>query len=301
MPSHIKFAAVPFLVLVCIAIAPASKGAAQGGAQAGPAPGQAAPPAPVGGRGGLTSFPAQQRALGDPELIARGNSLYGIHCRSCHGVDLRGGEQGGPNLLRSQLVLNDQAGELILPVVRDGRQNPGMATMPPFVLAADDVNAIAEYIRSVLASARPQGAPPAGPAVTLDVLVGDPAAGGAYFASKCGGCHSATGDLAGIGTRVSNPMQLQNLWVAGGRGGAQTGVTATVTVASGEKVEGRLGRIDDFIVILTMADGTSRSFRRDDDVPKVEIQDPRAPHRQLWPIYTDKDIHDVTAYLASLK
>src|SRR4030095_3882882 len=80
------------------------------------------------GRGGAapTSFPAQQRPPGDPALIARGNTLYGINCRACHGADLRGGDQGGPNLLRSEVVLNDQAGELIMPVVQQGRQNPGM-------------------------------------------------------------------------------------------------------------------------------------------------------------------------------
>src|SRR6188474_2838111 len=68
---------------------------------------------PPQGRGGPPPFPAQQRPPGDPALIARGNGLYGVHCRACHGNDLRGGDQGGPNLLRSDTVLNDQAGELI--------------------------------------------------------------------------------------------------------------------------------------------------------------------------------------------
>src|SRR5688500_11946981 len=77
-----------------------------------------------GGRGGRgpATFPAQQRPPGDPALIARGNGLYGVHCRACHGVDLRGGDQGGPNLLRSDTVLNDQAGELIAPVILSGQQ-----------------------------------------------------------------------------------------------------------------------------------------------------------------------------------
>ena len=95
-------------------------------------------------------FPAQQRPPGDPAAIARGKGLYGVNCRACHGADLRGGDMGGPNLLRSQLVLNDQDGELILPVVQNGRQNPGHAgrcrrcRLPP-----DDVKAIAAYIHSV--------------------------------------------------------------------------------------------------------------------------------------------------------
>jgi cytochrome c oxidase cbb3-type subunit 3 len=291
--------------LACITVVLASQGgtppaaAVQGNA---PAPG-AAPAQTGGGRGGLTSFPAQQRPPGNPALIARGNSLYGIHCRLCHGADLRGGEQGGPNLLRSALVLNDQAGELIFPVVRDGRQRPGFPTMPPLVLTSDDVKAIAEYLHSILATARGQGSPPAGPPVDLHVLAGNAAAGRAYFEAKCAGCHSATGDLSGIGARIADPTQLQNFWVAGGggRGSAAARVTATVTLPSGEKVEGQLGRIDDFILILNLPDGTSRSFRRDGDVPQIEIRDPREGHRKLWPVYEDKDIHDVTAYLATLK
>ena len=84
------------------------------------------------GRGNPATFPAQQRPPGDPALIARGQTLFGVNCRLCHGADLRGGDMGGVNLLRSHLVLNDQKGELILPVVHNGRQNPGMPPMPPF-------------------------------------------------------------------------------------------------------------------------------------------------------------------------
>jgi cytochrome c oxidase cbb3-type subunit 3 len=90
----------------------------------------------------------------------------------------------------------------------------------------------------------------------------------------------------------------------GGRGGASTTgpvVTVTVTPPAGEKAQGRLLRIDDFIVSLMQEDGTVRSFRRDGDVPKVEIQDPLDGHRSLLAVYTDKDMHDVTAYLATLK
>jgi len=99
--------------------------------------------------------------------------------------------------------------------------------------------------------------------------------------------------------------------IIGGRpgGGMQTAsaaskvppVTVTVTQQNGEKVEGNLGRIDDFIVTLTEADGTSRSFRRDGDIPKVEVHDPLKPHKELLRVYSDKDIHDVTAYLVTIK
>jgi cytochrome c oxidase cbb3-type subunit 3 len=275
--------------------APAGRGAGQGGR---------------GGRGGgPATFPAQQRELADAATIARGRTLYEINCRACHGPDLRGGDAGGPNLLRSQLALNDQHGELIYPIVQSGRQTPGMPAMPPLGLPQPDVIAIAEYIHSVQATSRGQGAPPAGAQVELNLLVGDANAGKAYFATKCSACHSATGDLAGLGSRITDVMQLQNAWVGGsagrgggrGGGGAQTPVTATITPANGPKVEGRLVRIDDFIVIVQLADGSTKSFRRDGDVPGVEIKDPRDAHRSLLPAYTDKDIHDVTAYLVTLK
>ena len=82
---------------------------------------------------------------------------------------------------------------------------------------------------------------------------------------------------------------------------AVTAVTAIVVDASGQKTEGRLIRLDDFSVVVALADGTSRSFRRDGDVPKIEVRDPREAHRKLLPNYADKDIHDVTAYLVTLK
>ena len=77
--------------------------------------------------------------------------------------------------------------------------------------------------------------------------------------------------------------------------------TVTVTLASGEKVEGRLDRLDDFIVALTLADGTRRTFSTNGDIPKVEIHDPLQPHKDLLRSYSDADIHNVTAYLVTLK
>ena len=141
-----------------------------------------------------------------------------------------------------------------------------------------------------------------------------PSEGQAYFEAKCASCHSATGDLQGIATRIADPKTLQNTWVAGGggrggrggRGGAAgessaRTVTVTVTLPSGERTEGRLVRIDDFLVTVGLADGTLRTFRRDGDVPKVEVHDPMQGHRDLLAVYTDKDMHDVTAYLVTLK
>jgi cytochrome c oxidase cbb3-type subunit 3 len=211
---------------------------------------------------------------------------------------------GGPNLLRSAVTLDDKAGELLQPVIREGRQNPGMPPMPAIDLSTDDIRAIAEYIHSILATARGQGSPPPGPPAVLNVLVGDASAGRSYFDAKCSGCHSAAGDLRGIGSRFANPVQVQNLWVAGGaggRGGTTTALTAKVTLPGGQTIEGRVIRSDDFAIALALPDGTSRSFRRDGDVPKVEIHNPREGHIKLLSGYSDKDIHDVTAYLMTLK
>jgi len=315
-----SLAAAAFLLLLSIVVRLSAQGAPPPPPPAGAQGGAAQGAGPQGGRGrGGATFPAQQRPPGDPAAIARGKALYDINCRACHGVDLRGGDIGGPNLLRSQLALNDQDGELIGPVVLSGRQNPGMPVMPPLQVSPDDIKALAAYIHSVAATLRGQGSPPAGAApVVLNILVGDAKAGQAYFAARCASCHSVTGDLQGIGSRIADPVQLQNLWVGGGSGGGGRGggrggpaggagapnrreATVIVTQPSGQKVEGRLDRIDDFIVILTPSDGIQRSFRRNGDAPKVEMRDPLEGHRKLLAVYTDRDIHNVTAYLVTVK
>jgi mono/diheme cytochrome c family protein len=129
-------------------------------ATAAPATGVSAAGAPAGraGRGDRgqisETFPAQQRPAGDPALIDRGRNLYSVTCSACHGADARGGQLGGPNLLRSQLVLNDQNGELILPVVQGGRPGTGMA---PINMSADDVTAVAAFLHALEASSERQG------------------------------------------------------------------------------------------------------------------------------------------------
>jgi len=280
---------------------PAGGGRGRGGRGAAGAGGGA------GGRRG-PNFPQQTRPVAAPEVIARGKAVYSVNCAACHGGDLRGGDQGGPSLLRSLVALSDQQGELIGPIVRGSRQDKGM---PGFNLNETDVTAIAEYIHSVLgmvgSQARPPGAADPG---SLNVLVGSASAGQAYFSSKCASCHAVTGDLKGIASKYNDPRTLQNTWVSGGGGGGGRGnrggggskpMPVTVTLANGQKLEGTLIRKDDFIVTLTLADGTRKSITRNGDVPKVEVRDPDAAHKKLAPTLDDKDMHDVTAYLATVK
>jgi cytochrome c oxidase cbb3-type subunit III len=278
-----------------------------------PPPGTQAPARPAGPQGGFPQgparFPAHQRPPVDPAVLERGRGIYVGSCGACHGVDARGGQLGGPNLLRSQLVLSDQDAELIAPVVKNGR--PG-TLMLPLPIADADIKAIAAYLHGLQAQGTNQGGPPPGPPVELNILLGDANAGEKYFAAKCSTCHSAAADLQGLATRVPDPKTLQNLWVSGGRaagprrgGGrpasASSMPTVTVTLPSGEKVEGRLLRLDDFLVTVGQADGTARTVRRDGDVPTVEVKDPLDGHRDLLSVLSDANMHDVTAYLATLK
>jgi cytochrome c oxidase cbb3-type subunit 3 len=265
----------------------------------------AAPAAAQGPPRRPATFPAQQRPAGDPALVARGQQLYAVNCQFCHGADLRGGDSGGPNLLRSQLLFNDQEGELIGPLIVGGSQTQGGGMMPAIPLPGSDVQAVAAYLHSVQASMRGQGNPPSETVAELNILVGDAAAGKVYFESTCTSCHK-TSDMNGIAARFEEPKDLQNFWLRGGvrRGRGAPPISpssATVTTSSGAVVQGELIRYDDFFVALRDADGTRRSFTRRDGVPKVEVKDPSDAHVQLLPKYADKSIHDVTAYLVTLK
>jgi cytochrome c oxidase cbb3-type subunit III len=271
-------------------------------------PGAHGQPAPPREDEDKPRFPAHQRPAAAPEVLERGRAQYAGLCSACHGADARGGQLGGPNLLRSQLVLDDKDGELIIPVVQNGR--PGPPPMPPLPIAVDDIKAIAAYLHSLQALGSNQGGPPPGAETELNLLVGDAKAGEAFFAGNCASCHSPSGDLQGIATRVPKTMALQNLWVSGGRATERGSgrrpappkpVTATVTLASGEKVSGPLLKLDDFLVVIALEDGTSRSIRRAGNTPRIEVQDPLVQHKALLGQLSNANMHDVTAYLSTLK
>ena len=274
-------------------------------ASAGSVVGYGQVPPPVAGqgqgRGGGGLGRGQAAPAIDPVVVERGRGLYSVGCAFCHGSEARGGETG-PNLIRSAVILDDKDGELLIPIVKGGRPERGMPPRPDLTDA--QIKDIAAYLRSIRTSGRdPARNRPA------TIVVGDAAAGQAYFAATCAKCHSASGDLKGLATKYAEPRVLQQAWLAGtaagGRGappGARVNPTMiTVTLATGEKIEGAQARLDDFIVSLKLADGSTRTFLRNGDVPKLEIRDPLQPHRDLVPTYTDRDIHNVTAYLVTLK
>ena len=264
-----------------------------------PSPNQT--PIPGGGRGGVnnprTAYP--DRPPGDPAAVERGQSLYRVNCAFCHGVDTRDGDSG-PSLLRSALVLDDQRGELIGPVVRNGRVDRGM---PKFPFTDDQLSDLAAFIHSFRAAGYDESRvrPPS-------ILVGDAKTGEAYFNAKCASCHSVAGDLRGIASKIADERMLQQTWLLPGSGGRGASppvqvppATVTVTLPSGQRVEGQLDRLDDFVVSLIAADGSHRSFQLRGDMPRVEVHDPLQAHRDLLRTYADADIHNVTAFLATLK
>lgn len=295
-------------------------------AQGGPAPAPAPAPAgqqPAGGPGGAGGgpggqgrgtvpgarrggFPQFTRQLPTQETIIRGKALYDTNCARCHAPDLRGAA-GGTNIIRSGLVFRDENGELVGPAVRRHAS--------PINLNAEDASAVAAYLHSVQATMGGQGSPPGrNPTnVDLNILVGDPKAGEAKFQQFCAKCHSVTGDLKNAGTRYGDARALQNAWVAGsggrfgggGRGGGGgTGNPAVVTLANGQKLEGTLVRVDDFLVVINLPDGTRKSMARVNGVPKVDVTDPQAAHKAMVLAIddaTNQNMYDITAYLATIK
>jgi cytochrome c oxidase cbb3-type subunit 3 len=236
------------------------------------------------------------RSAVDPAVAAQGKGSFSVRCAFCHGSDARGGESG-PNLLRSEIVLTDQNGEKIGPVVLHGRPQQGM---PSFDLSGEQIVQLAAFLHSIPVSGNERGrnAP-------IKIPVGDAEAGRRDFEQKCASCHSPTGNLKGISEKITDARALQQSWLMPGmRGGAPSVVAPPKQVnvsTSGAKVSGRLLRIDDFIVSLQTESGQIRTFERTGDLPKVEVVDPLDGHIRLLPTYTDKSIHDITAYLVTIK
>jgi mono/diheme cytochrome c family protein len=255
---------------------------------------------PAAGRGGGRGNTREFLGLGpapDAAAAARGEALYAPSCGFCHGDKARGAS--GPNLLRSETVLHDEKGELIGVVVSQGRTEKGMPAFASFT--KDQLYDIAQFLHMQVELVANRGI-----YKRLNVVTGDAKAGEAYFngAGGCKNCHSPTGDLARIGSRLQ-PDQLQTRFIwpgasgfGGGRGGGSA-TKVTVTLPSGETISGTLKRQDDFDISMYDAQGTYHSWPR--DAVKVQIEDKLAGHRALLDKYTDQDMHNITAYLVTLK
>lgn len=255
---------------------------------------KAAPKAAPAGGGGGGAYP--QRPPAPAEIVSRGQALYDAECGFCHGEDARGGDMGS-NIIRSQHVLNDNNGERLLPVLRG--QGVEGTMMPRFNFTDQQAADLAAFLHSFRVNGYD------GSRMRPDtIVVGNAQDGQAYFERRCATCHSATDDLRGIAGRITDARTLQQRWLnpgGGGRGLQVRPATVTVTFENGQRLEGRLIRIDDFLVTLGLDDGRQRTIRRNGDTPRVELNDPYQPHKDLWAVYTDKNIHDLTAYLVTLK
>ncbi|MGH9653966.1 MAG: c-type cytochrome, partial [Bryobacteraceae bacterium] len=236
----------------------------------------------------------------DPAAVKQGQTIFESHCAFCHGANARGGESG-PDLLRSDVVLNDVKGKKIAPIVHGARVSQGM---PKFDLSMQQIQDIAAFLHQSIQNAALRGT-----YKILNVVTGNPQAGEAYFngAGRCNTCHSATGDLAHIGSKYK-PEQLQQRFLMPREhhwpprpGPAANPVIATVTLSNGKTFTGALDHIDDFNIALTDSNGDYHSFTRSGDVPNVTLKDPLAFHKEMLTKYTDADIHNLTAYLVSLK
>jgi len=238
-------------------------------------------------------------AQSDPAAVERGQKVLVAECGFCHGSTARGGS-GGPDLTRSELVANDENGKQLGDFLRIGRPDRGM---PKFELATAQVSDLATYLHSTIRQAADRRS-----YKILDVLVGDPKAGEVFFygAGKCGSCHSTQLDLRGVGAKFEAvALQQRMLMPRGTRPGPAytdpNAIKVTVSPPTGESSHGALVRLTDFEVTLYDAQGRMQSWLRNGDVPRVVVTDPLQGHMDMLPKWTDTDMHNVTAYLASLK
>jgi cytochrome c oxidase cbb3-type subunit III len=297
---HAWTSAVGIVVLTATAVISSS----------GQTPPSAQPPAaPGAGRGQVPSGPrpnvgAADRHRVDPAGADRGRKTYAAECVTCHGPSARGTERG-PNLVRSPIVLRDRYGNSIGPVLKKG--HPLQTGASSAALTDAQITDLSHFIWQRINDTL-RGSDVFEPG---DVLVGDAKAGEAYFngEGKCATCHSVTGDLAGYGKRFQ-PIDIQQRFVfpnaVGGRGrGRAAGpsrqqVTVTVTLPDGTTSSGALVSMDDFHVALRTTTGEYRSWTRTPAM-KIVKTEPLAAHVELLDRLTDKAMHDVVAYLETLK
>jgi cytochrome c oxidase cbb3-type subunit 3 len=242
--------------------------------------------------------PATGNAGSNDAAAARGRQLLGVNCAFCHGTNARG-TGVGPDLTATGTVQRDLGrGIELRQFLKFGNPAKGMPAFPNLTQA--EVSDLATFLHVQLLSAK-SAAP------TLSILVGDAGAGERYFQAHCNGCHAADKDLQGIGTRY-NEKTLQARIVnprAAGGGGApapkDVPIEATVHVRTGPSVSGQLLGLSDFFVTIRESGGARRTFARDGRFPEVTLNDPLQAHFDFMRTCSDADLHNLTAYLVTLK
>lgn len=231
------------------------------------------------------------------EQIQAGKTLFSAQCSFCHGRDAGGGESG-PDLMASAVVEQDVHGEKIGPVVRNGRPDKGM---PAFQHSDEQLAAIVAFIHERKAKAKE------GRRRTVDVTdlqTGNAEAGMRYFngTGGCARCHSPSGDLAGIAGKLQGLELLKRMLYRENERPAESTKaipTATVTLPSGQTVTGKLAYRDEFTIALIDPSGWYRSW----PVSQVKstVMNPLEAHIEQLGKYTDEDMHNVLAYLQTLR
>ena len=261
--------------------------------------GTAKPAAPPRRKSLIDQAGSDDKQVVDEDAAARGKTVYIAQCITCHGTRARGGERG-PDLVRSTVTLHDRYGSTIGPYLAQGHP-----AGKPVTLTQEQVVDLSHFLHQQVGDTLRTG-PYNNP---LNILVGNATAGKAYFegAGGCSHCHSPTGDLAHIASRYDPPgLQLKTVFpmdrvvAKNGPSTARKPLTVTVTTGKGESVTGAPLQLDDFNVSLLDASGQYHTFTRGPGV-KVERHDPYVAHEALLEQYTDKDIHDVVAYLETLQ
>ena len=226
-----------------------------------------------------------------PALVESGGAFFKQNCSFCHGRDAGGGESG-PDLTRSQLVATDVGGNKIGPVVINGRPDKGM---PHFNASPEQIAGLVAFIHTRQTDALTRKGGRRGVDVA-DLQTGNAEAGKQYFsgAGGCAACHSPTGDLAGIATRYKG-LELEERMLYPKLAKPKV----TITMASGETVAGTLDYLDEFTVGLIDSTGRYQSWPT--SAVQYKVDPALNAHVDLFSKYTDDDIHNLMAYLQTLR
>jgi cytochrome c oxidase cbb3-type subunit 3 len=240
-------------------------------------------------RVGIVLFLWVAVAVGQQPANDLGQTVFRRDCAFCHGRDAGGGESG-PDLTRSQLVANDKAGSTIGPVLLEGRPDRGM---PAFHLSDPELSAVVAFIHGAKTKAEANKGGRKG-VDEADLQTGNAEEGKRYFDKACASCHSVTGDFAGLTKRLRGlRLEERMLYPRGAKS------KVTVTPPDGKTFSGELAYLDEFTVALKDAEGKHRSWRTAD--VKYTVSSPADAHIELLPKYSDDDVHNLMAYLQTLR